>query len=95
MKIVFARWGPSQNSCKARSPWDKIRTQKISIPAHSPDLNPIENIFYIAKEKLNQDALEMKTERKDFDKFSARFKTTLESVPVDVVDKTIQSMHRE
>ena len=85
---------PSKNSCQARSAWDKIGSQKILIPACSPDLNPVENIFHIAKKKLHQDALEMKIERKDFEEFSAQVKRTLESVPVDVVDRTIRSMDK-
>ena len=83
---------PSQNSCKARFAWDKIGARKFSIPTRSPDLNPIENIFHIVKKKLHQDALEMKIEREDFEEFSARVKRTLESVPVDVVDRNIRSM---
>ena len=86
---------PSQNSCKARSTWDKIRARKFSIPARSPDLNPIENIFHIVKKKLHQDALEMKIEHEDFEQFSDWVKTTLESVPVDVVDRTIRSMNKQ
>ena len=85
---------PSQNSSRARSAWDKTGAQKFSIPARSPDLNPIENVFHIAKKKFYQDPLEMKSERKNCEEFSARVKTTLESVPVDVVDKTIRSMNK-
>ena len=36
----------------------------------------------------------MKIEREDFEEFSAQVKTTLESVPVDVVDRTIRSMDK-
>ena len=81
---------PSQNSGKARSAWDKVGAQKFSIPGRSPDLHPIKNVFHIIKKKLHQDALEMKIEREDLEEFSARVKTTLESVPVDVVDRTIR-----
>ena len=79
-KLFLQDGDPSQNSCKARSAWDKIRARKFSIPARSPDLNPIKNIFHILKKKLHKAALEMKVERKDFQEFSARVKTTLESV---------------
>ena len=37
---------PSQNSVKARSAWDEVGARKFTIPARSPDLNPIENIFH-------------------------------------------------
>ena len=71
-KLFLQDGDPSQNSCKVRSAWDKIGARKFSIPARSPDLNPIENIFHIAKKKLHQDVLEMKIEREDFEEFSVR-----------------------
>ena len=94
-KIVLQDGDPSQNSCKARSAWDKIGERKISIPARIPDLNPIENIFHIVKKKFHQDALEMKIKRKDFEEFPARVKKKhWRSVPVNVVDKAIRSMDK-
>ena len=92
-KLFLQDGDQSQNSCKARSAWDKIRARKFSIPARSPHLKPIENIFHIVKKKLHQDALEMKIEREDFEEFSARVKRKLESVPVDVVDITIRLIY--
>ena len=62
-KLFLQDGDPSQNSCKARSAWDKIGARKFSIPARSPDLNPIKNIFHIGKKKLNQDAWEMRNFR--------------------------------
>ena len=93
-KLFLQHRDPSQNSSKDRFAWDKIGAQKFFIPARSPDLNPIENIFHIVKKKLHQYALEMKIEREDFEEFSAQDKATLESVPVDVVDRTIRSMDK-
>ena len=94
-KLFLQDGDPSQNSCKARSAWDKIGERKISIPARIPDLNPIENIFHIVKKKFHQDALEMKIKRKDFEEFPARVKKKhWRSVPVNVVDKAIRSMDK-
>ena len=93
-KLFLQDGDPSQNNCKPRSAWDKIEAGKFSIPAHSPDLNPIENIFHIVKKRLHQDALEMKIEREDFMEFSAQVKNTLEIVAVDVVDRTIPLMDK-
>ena len=93
-KLVLQDGDPSQNSCKARSAWDKIGARKFSIPARSPDLNPIRNIFHIVKKRLHQDALKMTIEREDFQEFSAQVKRIPESVPVDVVDRTIRSMDK-
>ena len=89
-KLFLEDGDPLQNSCKPRSAWDKIGARKYSIPARSPDLNLIENVFHIVKKKLHEDALEMKTDREDFEEFSARVKATLESIPFDVVDRTIR-----
>ena len=62
----------------------------FSIPARSPDLNPIKNNFHIVKKKLHQDALQMKILRN----FQLESKKKLESVPVHVVDRTIRSMNK-
>ena len=73
---------------KARSAWDEVGARKRTIPARSPDLNPIENIFHIAKRRLHQDALGQQITRQDFAAFSARVKTKLETIPIDGVDRT-------
>ena len=52
-KLFLQDGDPSQNSCKARSAWDKIGAGKFSIPTRSPDLNPMKNIFQIVKKKLH------------------------------------------
>ena len=93
-KLFLQEGDPSQNSCKAGSAWDKIGARKFSIPVRRPALNPIENIFHIVKKTLQQDALEMKIQHEDFEEFSRRVKKTLESVPVDLVDRTIRSMDK-
>ena len=85
---------PSQNSVKSRAAWDKIGSQKFIIPAHSPDLNPVENVFHIAKRILHHNALKLAIIREDFDLFLTGVKRTLEAVTVDVVDKTILSMNK-
>ena len=91
-KLFLQEGDPSQNSVKARSLWDEVSVQKFTTPARSPDLNPTENIFHIVKCRLCQDALDQQITQEDFVVFSARVKTTLEMIPIDVVDKTILSM---
>ena len=91
-KLFLQDGDPSQNSVKARSTWDEIGARKFTIPARSLDLNPIKNLFHIVKRRLHQDALDQQITREDFAAFSARIKTTLETIPIDVVDRTILSM---
>ena len=54
-----------------------LGTRQGYVPARSPDLNPIENIFHIVKRKLHYDALELVITRDDFESFSARVKRKL------------------
>ena len=77
-KLFLQDGDPSQYSVKARSAWDEVGARKFTIPARSPDLNPIKNIFHIVKRRLCQDALDQQITREDFAAFSARVKTTLE-----------------
>ena len=82
----------SRNSMKARFVWDEVGARKLTIPARRPDLNPIKKIFHIVKLMLHQDALDRQLTQDDFAAFYARVKTTLELIPIDVVDRTILSM---
>ena len=47
---------------------------------------------WIVKQRLCQDALDHQKTRENFAVFSTRVKTTLETIPIDVVDQTILSM---
>ena len=82
----------SKNNVKARSAWDEVGARKFTIPGRILDLNLIENIFHIVMCRFRQDALDQQITGEDFAAFSARVKTTLEMIPIDVVDKTILSM---
>lgn len=48
----------------------------------------IENIFHTVKQRVHQDASDRQITQKDFGVFSARLKTTLESIRIDEVDET-------
>ena len=83
----------SQNNVKSRTAWDKIEARKFTIPARSPDLNRIKNIFHIVKRKLHHDVLQLAITWGDFESFSTDVKRTLEVVQVDVVNRTIRSVN--
>ena len=82
----------SQNSRKARFVWEEVGARKLTIPARRPDLNPTKKIFHVVKRMLHEDALDRRITQEDFAAFYARVKTTLEFIPIDVVDRTILSM---
>ena len=50
---------PSQNSRVARAALEQVECELVSIPARSPDLNPMENIFHIVKSELEKNAIEL------------------------------------
>ena len=49
---------PSQTSKVARKAIEKIEAEFHKIPARSPDLNPIENLFHLVKKNLENEAIE-------------------------------------
>ena len=93
-KLFLQDGDPSQNSKKAKIALDEVGSRQFSIPPRSPDLNPIENILNLVKEKLREDAFANKIEKEDFVNFSRRVKNTLLNTPIDVIDKTISSMNK-
>jgi transposase len=83
---------PSQNSAVARMAMKSVRAKLMSIPARSPDLNPIENLFHLIKRQLNNDAIVRDIKRENFQEFSARVKSTILNFDNNVIDKIIESM---
>ena len=91
-KLFLQDGDPSQNSKKAKVSWDKVEARKFDIPPRSPDINPIENVFNFVKAELHAQALRDSIAQENFQQFSSRVKQTLESIPIDYIDKTIDSM---
>ena len=85
---------PSQNSAKARDAIYSIGAMKFSIPARSPDLNPIENLFHLSKAKMHEDALQKNIVFENWDDFVLRAQTTMENSDVGVIDRTIASLEK-
>ena len=85
---------PSQNSRKAKNALQEVKAHQFGIPARSPDLNPIENVFHLASKKILRDGKTLRIESENFEQFSRRCKKTLMEFPKDIIDKTIQSMDK-
>ena len=64
------------------------------IPARSPDLNPIENLFHIVGKKMEAEILEKNITHQSWDEFVDRVKFNIWLVLQEYVDKTIGSMSR-
>ena len=67
--------------------------EQLKIPARSPDLNPIENLFHRVKNKLRLDALNDNITCETFDEFPVRVKRTMYNFSVGEIDKCIESMN--
>ena len=93
-KLWLQDGDPRQNSKAARTEWEKLGCEMFSIPARSPDLNPIENLFHNIRTQLSEDAFKKKIMKEDYGQFVARIKKTFEEYPKDIINKTIASMPR-
>ena len=91
-KLFLQDGDPSQNSKVARDAMEDVGARKFSIPARSPDLNPIENVFHNVKDKLREDAINENIVHETYEQFCERVKKTLMDFNPDVVDRTIESM---
>ena len=64
------------------------------IPARSPDLNPIENLFHIVRKKMEAEILQKNIIHQSWDELVERVKFNILSVSQQYVNKTIASMPR-
>lgn len=85
---------PSQNSACAKAAMCRVNCELLNIPARSPDLNPIENLFNMANDILRKDALSRQIRRESYEEFSQRVYNTLTGISTEYINKTIQSMDK-
>ena len=80
---------------KLQHAFNRIGAYLFCIPARSPDINPIKNLFHLVSKKLKQQALDKKNIGETFDEFSLRMENTLLEYPSREIDKIIESMTSE
>ena len=85
---------PSQNSKAAKLEILKVGGKQISIPARSPDLNPIENFFNLIEQKMREDAVAQNICHETYEQFSNRVQRTIMEYPSEKINKIIESMDR-
>ena len=83
---------PSQNSKAARKAMLNLGIMLFSIPARSPDLNPIENLFNQVRALIKKDSLRRQIESESKKEFTLRVKSMLESFSVCRINRLIESM---
>ena len=94
-KLFLQDGDPRQNSKKEKIALDAVDCRQFSIPARSPDANPIENFFKVIRIKLAENAIQLNIIQEDFTTFSSRVKNTICSYPTEYINKTIKSMNTQ
>ena len=90
-KLFIQDEDPSKNSSIACAAWQKLGTKLISIPARSPDINFIENIFNTIKGILKNGALKHNIMFESYSQFCQRVVKTITTFNPDIIDKTVES----
>ena len=85
---------PILNCAKARKALKEAGGESFPVPKRSGDVNPIKNVFNVAKEELQTQAITLNLTYETFEDFARRVKSTLYSVPRDIIDNTIASMFK-
>lgn len=80
---------PCQNSALAITAMVKTNSHLLEIPARSPDLNCLENLFPIVSRKLQKQAIELQITREAYTDFKARVINIFKAVPIATVNKLI------
>ncbi|XP_066931124.1 uncharacterized protein [Clytia hemisphaerica] len=83
---------PVQNSRIAQEILEDLGAELVSIPARSPDLNPIENFFHLVGQKLEQGAITNNITHQTFDEFVARVTDIILNFDRNIINKIIGNM---
>ena len=92
-KPILVDGDPSQNSKVVMADIQQINGKFFRIPARSPDRNPTENLFHLARKKLNKDARNRHITTETMEQFADRVHSTLSNFkPAELIDQIIETM---
>ena len=103
-KDIFAKCGnsgsctflqdgdPRQNSKLAKDTMRSLGIECYGIPARSPDLNPIENVFHLVDIALAEEAVKKNIISETFEEFSTRVRNCMLTFSTDTIDRILESM---
>jgi hypothetical protein len=86
---------PIAHARQAKSLWHPLplEAEMLKIHARSPNnINPIGNIFHLVKSQLNTEAVTENISSESYKQFQTRVLQVLRTFPIDIIDKTIDSM---
>ena len=90
--VIVQAGDPCQNSKAAKTAIDKMGPLQFSIPPHSPDLNPIENVFDLVTKKLSSHAVKHSIFKETYAKLVESVENTYLSYTAEPIDNIIKSM---
>lgn len=93
-KLWIQDGDPSQNSYAAKMALKECDADLLSIPARSPDINPIENLFHLVRRELNRQSLSGNITHETYEQFSSRVSQTFKLFPSESIDNIIESMDK-
>ena len=91
-KQVLQDGCPVQNSAVVQHAFNNMGVQVVSIPARSPDLNPVENVFHNIRQELRKQALHGRIVKETYAQFCMRVRRTILDYSAEIIDKTIDTM---
>ena len=86
---------PVQNSASACHALHVKKAKQLKLPPRSGDIHCIETFFHVVKVELDKQVLELNITRETYKEFSERVIRTIKNMPVDVVDKILESMDNQ
>ena len=93
-KLILQNGDPVQRSKKAENACRSVGGSTFNIPARSPDLNPIENLFHNIRRALAAQVRDMRIKNETYCEFSSRVMDMIKSMPTEGIDRTIESLPR-
>ena len=91
-RTIIQDGDPSQNSSVAVKAFTKKKIKLFGIPARSPDINVIENLFHKIKKDLNADAKKHFLKKETKEQFQVRVERIIQNVPHEYVNNLIDSL---
>lgn len=93
-KVILQDNCPVQTSQAAKNAFKKIGAELFPIPARSPDVNVIENVFKVLANSLREEALTNSITRETYEEFSERVKTAIMNISPAYINRTIESLNK-
>ena len=83
---------PCQNCTLAKAAMRKTNSNLLHIPARSPDLNCVENLFPIISRKLQKQAIDYQITKESYNQFKERVINAFQAISIVTIIRLIASI---